>query len=65
MAYYDAEFWMKEEALYFRLPLLNQWDEPLYAYGGTGWPNYPVYAECRIRKTDLERWIREEHTNGM
>ncbi|MDE7223143.1 MAG: hypothetical protein K2O34_05125, partial [Acetatifactor sp.] len=57
----DAEFWMKEGALYFRLPFLDQWDNPLYAYGGTGWPNYLVYAECRIKETDLAMWVKEEH----
>lgn len=54
----DAEFWMKEGALYFRLPFLDQWDNPLYAYGGTGWPNYLVYAECRIKETDLAMWVK-------
>lgn len=56
-----AEFWMKEGALYFRLPFLNQWDKPLYSYGGTGWPDYPVYAECRIKTADLAMWINEDH----
>lgn len=57
----DAEFWMKEGALYFRLPLLNEWDKPLYAYGGTGWPDYLVYAECRVKEADLAMWVNEEH----
>lgn len=57
----DAEFWMKEGALYFRLPLLDQWDRPLYSYGGTSYPDYPVYAECRIKRADLAMWVNEEH----
>lgn len=50
----DTEFWLKEETLYFRLPFLDEYGEPLYSYGGTGWPNYLVYAECRISKDDLK-----------
>lgn len=57
----DAEFWMKEGSLYFRLPFLDQWDKPLYSYGGTSYPNYLVYAECRIKEADLAMWINEEH----
>ncbi|MBD5527333.1 MAG: hypothetical protein HDR02_02850 [Lachnospiraceae bacterium] len=57
----DAEFWIKEGALYFRLPLLDQWDGPLYSYGGTSYPNYLVYAECRIKEEDLAMWVSEDH----
>lgn len=57
----SAEFWMKEGALYFRLPFLGQWGEPLYSYGGTGYPNYLVYAECRVTTAELAAWINEEH----
>ncbi|MDE6674021.1 MAG: hypothetical protein K2K19_04300, partial [Acetatifactor sp.] len=56
----DAEFWIKEGALYFRLPLLDQWDRPLYSYGGTSYPNYLVYAECRIKEEDLAMWVSED-----
>lgn len=58
----DAEFWIKEGALYFRLPLLDQWDRPLYSYGGTSYPNYLVYAECRIKEEDLAMWVSEDHS---
>ena len=50
----ETEFWLKEEAIYFRLPFLNEYGKPLYSYGGTGWPDYLVYAECRISKDDLK-----------
>lgn len=53
----DTEFWLKEEAIYFRLPFLEEDGDLLYSYGGTGWPNYLVYAECRISKDDLKDFL--------
>lgn len=56
----NTEFWIKDDALYLRIPFLDEYGEFLYGYGGTGYPNYIVYAECRIAAEELQRFLLKD-----
>lgn len=57
----DAEFWLKEDSLYIRIPYYDgQWNTIRYIGGGTGYPYYLDYAEVRIALKDIQRFLKVE-----
>ena len=57
----DAEFWLKEDSLYIRIPYYDQIrDEIQYTGGGNGNPNYLDHAEVRIALKDIQRFLKVE-----
>ena len=55
----DAEFWLKEDNLFIKIPRYNVelYDGLVYLGGGTGHPPIPILYEVRIALDDLQGFL--------